>query len=134
MTAERIAIKFAGQAGQGVESNGALLAKTLARGGLHVFGSKDYESRIRGGLNFYRMDVAEEPVHAQGHHVHLLLAQTPEAVGRFAAQIVPGGGIIYDEGLEVDVEAMRSRGILPMPAPLQKIAKEIGGRPVMAGP
>ena len=133
MTAERIAIKFAGQAGQGVESNGALLARTLARGGLHVFGSKDYESRIRGGLNFYRMDVAEEPVHAQGHHVHLLLAQTPEAVGRFADQIVPGGGIIYDEDLEVDLDAMRSRGILAMPAPLLKIAKEIGGRPVMAG-
>lgn len=133
MTAERIAIKFAGQAGQGVESNGALLARTLARGGLHVFGSKDYESRIRGGLNFYRMDVADEPVHAQGNRVHLLLAQTPEAVGRFADQIVPGGGVIYDEGLEVDVDLMKSRGILPMPAPLQKIAKEIGGRPVMAG-
>ncbi len=133
MTEQRIAIKFAGQAGQGVESNGALLARTLARGGLHVFGRKDYESRIRGGLNFYRMDVDEDPVHAHGHHIHLLLAQTPEAVGRFADQIVPGGGVIYDEDLEVDVAALESRGVRAMPAPLIKIAKEIGGRPVMAG-
>ena len=133
MSRQRIAIKFAGQAGQGVESNGALLARTLASGGLHVFGRKDYESRIRGGLNFYRIDVDEAPVLAHGHHIHLLLAQTPEAVDRFADQIVPGGGVIYDEDLEVDLAALESRGIRPMPAPLVKIAREIGGRPVMAG-
>ena len=71
------AIKFAGQAGQGVESNGGLLARTMARGGLHVFGSTDYESRIRGGLNFFRIDVDEQPVHAHGEILHVLLAQLP---------------------------------------------------------
>ena len=133
MVRNRIAIKFAGQAGQGVESNGALLARTLARGGLHIFGSKDYESRIRGGLNFYRIDVDEQPVHAQGTGLHLLLAQTVEAVERFAGEIVPGGGVIYDEKLDVDADALKKRGIHPMPVPLLQIAKEVGGRPVMAG-
>ncbi len=133
MVGSRIAIKFAGAAGQGVESNGALLARTLARGGLHVFGRKDYESRIRGGLNFLRIDVAEEPIHGHGTGIHLLLAQTVEAVEQFADVIVPGGGVVYDEGLDVDQAALRDRDIVPMPAPLVKIAKEIGGRPVMAG-
>ena len=132
MAQDRIAIKFAGEAGQGVESNGALLARTLVGGGLHIFGCKDYESRIRGGLNFYRIDVDEQPVHAQGTGIHLLLAQTVEAVERFAGEIVAGGGVIYDEKLDVDAEALRARGIVPMPAPLQGIAKE-HGKPVMAG-
>ena len=133
MVENRIAIKFAGQAGQGVESNGELLARTLARGGLHLFGRKDYESRIRGGLNFYRIDVAREPLFAHGTGIHLLLAQTVEAVERFSGTLVPGGGIVYDETLQVDADALVRAGLRPMPAPLLRIAKEIGGRPVMAG-
>ena len=38
-----------GEAGQGVQSVGFLLAKTFALGGYNVFADQDYESRIRGG-------------------------------------------------------------------------------------
>jgi 2-oxoglutarate ferredoxin oxidoreductase subunit alpha len=43
-----------GEAGQGVQLTGFLLAKALARGGYHIFADQDYESRIRGGHNFVR--------------------------------------------------------------------------------
>lgn len=38
---------IAGEAGQGVQSAGFLLAKVFARMGYHVFADQDYESRIR---------------------------------------------------------------------------------------
>ena len=38
-----------GEAGQGVQSVGLLLAKTLSRGGYHIFADQDYESRTEGG-------------------------------------------------------------------------------------
>ena len=41
-----------GEAGQGIQTIGFVLGKTMARGGLHVFADQDYESRIRGGHNF----------------------------------------------------------------------------------
>jgi Pyruvate/2-oxoacid:ferredoxin oxidoreductase gamma subunit len=36
-----------GEAGQGVQLVGYLLAKAFARAGYHVFADQDYESRIR---------------------------------------------------------------------------------------
>ena len=41
-------VMVGGEAGQGVQSAGFILAKAFARGGLHVFADQDYESRVRG--------------------------------------------------------------------------------------
>jgi 2-oxoglutarate ferredoxin oxidoreductase subunit alpha len=41
-----------GEAGQGVQSAGFLLAKVFTRGGYHVFADQDYESRIRDDHNY----------------------------------------------------------------------------------
>jgi 2-oxoglutarate ferredoxin oxidoreductase subunit alpha len=48
-----------GEAGQGVQSAGFILAKTFSRAGFHVFADQDYESRVRGGHNFYRIRAAD---------------------------------------------------------------------------
>jgi 2-oxoglutarate ferredoxin oxidoreductase subunit alpha len=51
-----------GEAGQGVQSVGMILAKAMAHGGLHVFADQDYESRVRGGHNFFRVRVGDKEV------------------------------------------------------------------------
>jgi 2-oxoglutarate ferredoxin oxidoreductase subunit alpha len=53
-----------GEAGQGVQSVGFLLAKALVRCGYHVFADQDYESRVRGGHNFFRVRAKDSPVYA----------------------------------------------------------------------
>jgi 2-oxoglutarate ferredoxin oxidoreductase subunit alpha len=118
--------RIGGQAGQGVESGGAGFAKAFSRGGLHVFGLPDYMSRVRGGHNFYTVRVAEEPVLGLGPDTHLLLALDAETIDRHRHEIVSGGGIIYNEGTEVDEEALRERGVRAMPMPLVRIAGEVG--------
>ncbi len=120
--------KIGGEAGQGIESGRAGFAKVLARGGLHVFGLQDYMSRIRGGHNFYQIRVSEKPLCSHTDEIHLLLALLPETIERHKGEVVAGGGIIYDEGLEVDREDLRERGINLFPVPLSKIAEEAGGR------
>ena len=55
-------IMVGGEAGQGVQSVGAILAKTLACGGLNVFADQDYESRVRGGHNFFRVRAKTDEV------------------------------------------------------------------------
>ena len=63
-----------GEAGQGVQSVGFILAKTFTRGGYHVFADQDYESRGRGGHSFFRVRVSDLRVEAIAEPVDMLLA------------------------------------------------------------
>ena len=128
MPANRMTFKMGGEAGQGVESGGASLAKALARSGLHVFGMQGYMSRIRGGHNFYQIRVSDSPLYSHAEDVHLLLAFIPETITRHKDEVVTGGGIIYDEALTVDSADLIERGIKPFPVPLSRIAEEAGGK------
>jgi len=117
-----------GEAGQGIESSGAGFALALARGGLQVFGLPGYVSRVRGGNNSCRVRVAEEPVYGNEPAVHLLLAMDAATVELHQDEVVEGGGMIYDAGLQVDEDALRDRGIVPIPVPLVDMAVEAGGQ------
>jgi len=128
MAKNNMTIKIGGEAGQGVESSGAGFAKALARGGLHLFGLQDYMSRIRGGHNFFQIKVSDKPLHSHTDEIHLLLALHLETIDRHKHEIVEGGGIIYDEGLKVNVEELKKKKIKPLPVPLVKIAKEAGNK------
>jgi 2-oxoglutarate ferredoxin oxidoreductase subunit alpha len=127
MPKNNMTFKIGGEAGQGIESGGAGFAKVLARGGLHVFGLQDYMSRIRGGHNFYQIRVSDRPLYSHTDEIHLLLALLPETIEWHKGEVVAGGGIIYDEDLEVDREDLEER-IKLFPVPLSKIAEEAGGR------
>jgi len=69
-----------GEAGQGVQLAGFLLAKALARGGYHVFADQDYESRVRGGHNFFRVRVKNSRVGAIAEPVDMLIALDRESI------------------------------------------------------
>ena len=62
---DSISILVGGEAGAGISAAGFLLAKAFLRGGLHVFGTIDYPSLIRGGHNFYLLRAAMNPVYSQ---------------------------------------------------------------------
>ncbi|MBE3576946.1 MAG: 2-oxoacid:acceptor oxidoreductase subunit alpha [Limnochordales bacterium] len=129
---EELVLKLGGKAGQGVESSGAGFARALARGGLSVFGSQDYMSRIRGGHNFYVVRASRRPLYAPTERIHLLLAFDEESVHLHAGEVLPGGGVIYDETLPVDADTIRSRGAEALPLPLNRIAEETGGSRIMS--
>lgn len=133
-TINDLSLRIAGAAGQGVESSGAGFAQALAQGGLHVFALQDYMSRIRGGLNFFELRVHESPLYCHDDAIHILLALNEEALEAFCDDVVPGGGIIYDQDLKVEAAAVAG-GPDPlrkaMPVPLAELAKEHGER-VMA--
>lgn len=130
-TVNNMTFKIAGAAGQGVESSGAGFAQALAQGGLYLFGLQDYMSRIRGGLNFFQVRVHEKPIYCHEDDIHILLPLNQEALEAYQDEVIKGGGIIYDEELNVDRRTISNRGRKAMPVPLVEIAKEHGER-VMA--
>ena len=58
----RVAIKFAGESGQGVNSIGEIIAKACKRSGFKVFAYREYPSLIQGGNAAYQIDVSDNQV------------------------------------------------------------------------
>jgi len=131
MTKNSVNIKLGGEAGQGVELSGMGFARAIARAGLHIFGVQDYMSRIRGGHNWYQVRVSERPLFAHEPKIQLLLAFDERTVREHLDEVVEGGAMIYDEGLKVDEDEIKSKGVIPMPMPLLKLAEELGGSKLM---
>ncbi len=128
MTTNNMTIKVGGEAGQGVASSGNGFAIALTRGGLHVFGLHEYMSRVRGGHNTFQIRVAENPLHTHTREVNLLLAFVPKTIEYLSKEVVPGGGIIYDENFDVDVDALKARDVRPFPLPLVQISEDLGSK------
>jgi 2-oxoglutarate ferredoxin oxidoreductase subunit alpha len=130
MTDQDITLRIGGEAGMGLESSGAGFAKALTRGGLYTFGLPDYQSRIRGGHNFFSIRVSPKPLFSHAEPVHLLLALDQTTIGQHVGSIVEGGAVIYDpdDGLPNGLDV---GGVGMFPVPLTKLASERGGRAVM---
>lgn len=124
-------IRLAGEAGQGVESGGAGFAQALSHGGLWLHTYTEYMSRIRGGLNFFQIRVHDRPLWSHTEGTHVLVAFSPEAVRDYGPHIIPGGALLYDEGLKFDQAAVTGRGVQLYPMPLTRLAQEVGGNKIM---
>lgn len=90
-------IMVGGEAGQGVQSVGIILARTLSQGGLHVFADQDYESRVRGGHNFFRVRVSDNKVLALSEKLDVLVALNQETIALHNEELKTNGVIIFDE-------------------------------------
>lgn len=67
-----------GEAGQGIKTIEAVLIHVFKEAGYHVFSSREYMSRIRGGSNSTQIRVAASPIHSQLERIDMavLLDQT----------------------------------------------------------
>jgi 2-oxoglutarate ferredoxin oxidoreductase subunit alpha len=116
-----------GEAGQGVQTVGFVLAKTMARAGLHVFADQDYESRVRGGHNFYRIRAAETRVQAIAEKIDVLVAIDQASLERHHQEVAPDGIAIFDsDKLNIEGKKLNSLSI-----PLEKIARETTSNKLM---
>jgi 2-oxoglutarate ferredoxin oxidoreductase subunit alpha len=117
-----------GEAGQGVQSVGFLLAKVFARGGYHIFADQDYESRVRGGHNFFRVRVSDHKVEAIAEDADILIALDRESIKLHQPEVVTQGIIIFDGEKIKGVSG--SNGSL-LSVPLEKMAEEKAGDKLM---
>ena len=57
--ADEITIKISGEAGQGIQTMGALLCRIFKNNGFYLFANQDYMSRVRGGNNFFQLRISD---------------------------------------------------------------------------
>jgi 2-oxoglutarate ferredoxin oxidoreductase subunit alpha len=118
----------AGEAGQGVQTIGFILAKTLARAGLHVFADQDYESRVRGGHNFFRVRAGDSELLALSEQLDVLIAIDQNTVENHHGKVKEKGVVIFDhDKLKTEGKKVNSLSIQ-----LEKLAEEITANKLMA--
>ncbi len=116
-----VTVKIGGEAGQGIQTVGTLLARTCRRAGLYVMAVNDFESRIRGGHNFFQIRIRDQVVRAADDRVHLLVGLDAATYDLHHDQLVPGGLAVMD-----DAENASGEGVLPVP--ITALAQEAGGK------
>ncbi len=89
-------LRIGGEAGQGLQLIGGILAKYFSRTGFHVFTHQDYMSRIRGGHNFYQIRFADHKISCSRENVDLLLALDADTIAIHAHHLSKHGRIVYD--------------------------------------
>jgi len=82
-----VSIVLCGEAGQGVQTVEFLLTRMLKLAGHHVFATKEYMSRIRGGANSTTIRVANCRVSAYVERVDILIPLSKGAVEHVARRI-----------------------------------------------
>ena len=116
-----------GEAGQGVQSVGFILAKAFARGGYHIFAEQDYENRVRGGHNFFRVRISDREVLAISQEMGILIAMNRETIELHKDEVKSDGVIIFDlEQTGVDTQGDSHFGV-----PLSRLAGEAGQNKLM---
>jgi 2-oxoglutarate/2-oxoacid ferredoxin oxidoreductase subunit alpha len=121
-------IKIGGEAGQGIQTIGETLGRVFARSGHHVFSNQDYESRIRGGHNFYQIRLADRPLAALRDKIDIIVAFDRESITRHEHELTENGRIIYDP----TVLKFKNEGPAFLEIAFEKLALEQGGDKIMA--
>jgi 2-oxoglutarate ferredoxin oxidoreductase subunit alpha len=106
-------IKIGGEAGQGLQSIGLILAKTFCRAGYHIFTVQDYESRIRGGHSSFYLRFSDSPVEASKNEVTLLVCFDNQTLELCQNQLAPDGYIICNA--DAIKETARLKNVVPIP-------------------
>ena len=116
-----------GEAGDGIDSTGKIFAQALSRAGRHVFTSKDFASRIRGGYTAYKIRTALEPVESVVDRLDVLIALTPRTIEENLEELHAGSIIIYDGERTTMENVAVPAEMHAVDVPLKRLAEEAGG-------
>ncbi|WP_311174041.1 2-oxoacid:acceptor oxidoreductase subunit alpha [Halobellus ordinarius] len=116
-----------GEAGDGIDSTGKIFAQALSRAGRHVFTSKDFASRIRGGYTAYKVRTAVDPVQSVVDRLDVLIALTPRTIEENLDELHEGSVIIYDGERTTMANVEIPEGMIGLDVPLKRLAEEAGG-------
>jgi len=116
-----------GEAGDGIASTGKIFAQALSRAGRHVYTSKDFASRIRGGYTAYKIRTSTEKVESVVDRLDVLIALTTRTVDENMDELHDGSVIVYDGERTAFEDYEPPEGMIGLDVPLKRLAEEAGG-------
>jgi 2-oxoglutarate ferredoxin oxidoreductase subunit alpha len=121
-------IKIGGEAGQGIQTVGDLLTKVFSRSGFYVFTHQDYESRVRGGHNFYQIRLSDKPISASRKKIDIVIAFDEATIMLHESELTDGGTLVYDPA--ITKKSLEAPHFLKVP--FTELAAKSGGSAVTA--
>ncbi len=116
-----------GEAGDGIDSTGKIFAQALSRAGRHVFTSKDFASRIRGGYTAYKVRTSVDQVESVVDRLDILIALTERTIHENEDELHEGSVIIYDGERTTMQDVEIPEGMIGLSVPLKRLAEDAGG-------
>jgi len=116
-----------GEAGDGIDSTGKIFAQALSRAGRHVFTSKDFASRIRGGYTAYKVRTSVDQVQSVVDRLDVLIALTQRTIDENLDELHEGSVIIYDGDRTTMQDVEIPEGMIGLDVPLKSLAEDAGG-------
>lgn len=97
-------ILLGGAAGQGMNTVGGVLEKTITRSGYYIFFHKDYMSRVRGGHNFNQLRISNQPLTCHKHQLDMIIAFNQETVENHIHRLIGKGIVVCPQDFTVEDE------------------------------
>ena len=120
-----ISIVLCGAAGQGIQTVEALLTKTLKNSGYYVFATREYMSRVRGGVNSTSIRVSSKAVRAFIDRIDILIPLSEQAVPHLRERISPQTLIIGEKRF---IDALPDINSEKVEIPFEELSKSIGSK------
>lgn len=115
-----LSLVIAGEAGQGIQTIESILMHVLKKAGFHVYATKEYMSRVRGGSNSTELRIASRRVRAFVDRIDLLIALDADALPHLEDRIADDTVIVGEaEKLAADRDVVD--------VPFSTLADEAGG-------
>ncbi len=131
----RYTIKLGGESGQGINTLGILLCKSLKSVGYNTFAYREYPSLIKGGVASYQIDISDKDINSSSKFCNILAILDPDSLPEYLPSLVSNGVLIYDDRIEFTQEQLdiiHKQNISTIYIDTQTIAKEAGGNPIMS--
>jgi 2-oxoglutarate ferredoxin oxidoreductase subunit alpha len=100
-----VSIVLCGEAGQGIQTIERLLTRILKLSGYNVFATKEYMSRVRGGVNSTSIRVSSEPVSAYIDRIDILIPLTDKRTKHLERRISKKT-LILNENISTNMDAI----------------------------
>ncbi len=135
-TFKRFTVKAAGESGQGVNSVGEILAKSLKESGLYTYGYREYPSLIKGGFASHQIDISDEPLNSPSAQCDLLMCLSRVSFHKYLPSLRPQGKVLHSlTKLELSPEEKKwvaENQIQVAYVPAAALALETAGNAIMA--
>jgi len=123
---DEVSVVVCGEAGQGIQTVEQILARYLKLSGFHVFATKEYMSRVRGGSNSTEIRISSKRISAYLDRIDILIPFHQGAIKHVEKRITPETIVLGDKEIISKDSPMEVKEFIDIP--FSKIASDIGGR------
>lgn len=123
---DEVSVVLCGEAGQGIQTVEQILARFLKLSGFHVFATKEYMSRVRGGSNSTEIRISSKRVSAYLDRIDILIPFHQGAIKHVEKRITPETIVLGDKEIISKDSPLEVKEFIDVP--FSKIASDVGGR------